>query len=82
MAVLAREHEPAWLDEDLWLARKEPEGVADDGSDHSRQEPDDRERIDAARRFGLREFLLALCLFVPQLTWMVLLGYLALRFLS
>ena len=34
------------------------------------------------RRFGMSELLLAVSLFVPQLAWMALLSYLALRLVS
>ena len=82
MAIPARGEEPTWLNEDLWLASEQPQGVADDTPDHDAHDPIEGERIEVARRFGTRELLLALCVFVPQLAWMALLVYLGLRVLT
>jgi hypothetical protein len=81
VTVGTEHHGRARLDEELWLADEEPEGVADRAPDGDADEGDDGKR-DEVRRFGIRELLLAVCLFVPQLAWMGFLAYIAFRALS
>jgi hypothetical protein len=81
VAVGAEHHEPQWLEEELWLVDEEPEGVADRAPDHEAHDQHENERVEA-KRLGVRELLLAVCLFVPQLAWMGLLAYVAFRALS
>jgi len=79
VATSAVRDEPTWLDDDAWLADEEPDGVADDTPDDDAHQRHEGERVDVGRRFGVGELALALWFFVPQLAWMMLLGYLALH---
>ena len=80
----ANADESPWLEDELWLVHEEqPDEVPDPAPYEDAQQEEQRERVsERRRRFGIVDLLLAVCLFVPQLAWMVLLGYLALSFLS
>lgn len=80
MATAAgRAHEPSWLEDDIWSIEDANGAIEHDtqgGAAEQRGQPSTVERSS----FGLLgTTALSLAIFLPQLAWMVLLAYLALR---